>query len=56
MVSCQKGPTHHAYTWQIGPFWHDTLDYSDKMAPWLPYLYNKSSFIWKDGSFPSHQA
>ena len=25
MVSCQKGPTHHAYTWQIGPFWQDTL-------------------------------
>ena len=26
MVSCQKGPTHHAYEWQIGPFWQDTLD------------------------------
>ena len=26
MVSCQKGPTRHAYSWQIGPFWHDTLD------------------------------
>ena len=25
MVSCQKGPTRHAYTWQIGPFWQDTL-------------------------------
>ena len=25
MVSCQKGPTCHAYTWQIGPFWQDTL-------------------------------
>ena len=21
MVSCQKGPTRHAYAWQIGPFW-----------------------------------
>ena len=20
-VSCEKGPTRHAYTWQIGPFW-----------------------------------
>ena len=20
------GPTRHAYTWQIGPFWQDTLD------------------------------
>ena len=26
MVSCQKGPTHHAYAWQIGPLWQDTLD------------------------------
>ena len=26
MVSCPKGPTRHAYAWQIGPFWQDTLD------------------------------
>ena len=26
MVSCQKGPTCHAYAWQIGPFWQDTLE------------------------------
>ena len=25
-VSCQKGPTRHAYAWQIGAFWQDTLD------------------------------
>ena len=25
-VSCQKGPTRHADTWQIGPFWLDTLE------------------------------
>ena len=25
-VSCQKGPTRHAYAWQIWPFWQDTLD------------------------------
>ena len=25
MVSCQKGPTRHAYAWQIGPFSQDTL-------------------------------
>ena len=25
-VSCKKGPTHHAYAWNIGPFWQDTLD------------------------------
>ena len=24
MVSYQKGPTHHAYAWQIRPFWQDT--------------------------------
>ena len=23
---CQKGPTRHAYAWQIWPFWQDTLD------------------------------
>ena len=26
MVSCQKGPTRHAYAWQIGPCFQDTLD------------------------------
>ena len=25
MVSCQKGPTRHAYAWQIEPFWQHTL-------------------------------
>ena len=25
-VSCQKGPTCHAYPWQVGPFWQDTLE------------------------------
>ena len=25
-VSCKKGPTRHAYAWQIGPFWQDTLE------------------------------
>ena len=24
-VSCKKGLTRHAYAWQIGPFWQDTL-------------------------------
>ena len=31
MVSCQKGPTRHAYAWQIGPFWQDTLDLSGNL-------------------------
>ena len=28
-VSCQKGPNRHAYAWQIGPFWQDTLELDD---------------------------
>ena len=32
-VSCQKGPIRHAYAWQIGPFWQDTLGMSC-----MPYL------------------
>ena len=28
MESCQKSPTRHAYTWQIGIFWQDTLNIS----------------------------
>ena len=28
MVSCQKGPTGHAYAWQIRLFWQDTLELS----------------------------
>ena len=31
-VSCQKGPTRHAYAWQIGPFWQDTLDHVAVLA------------------------
>ena len=26
-VSCEKGPTRHAYAWQIWPFWQNTLDF-----------------------------
>ena len=37
MVSCQNGPTRHAYAWQIGPFWQDTLDVST-----YPQCYRKS--------------
>ena len=36
MVSCQKGPTRHAYAWQIGSFWQDTLEISMRTPPlWL---------------------
>ena len=30
-VSCQKGPTRHAYAWQIRPFWQDTIDVSSAL-------------------------
>ena len=33
-VSCQKGPTRHAYAWQIGPFWQDTLDMTHEWLAW----------------------
>ena len=33
MVSCQKGPTRHAYAWQIGPFWQDILDMKAVLLP-----------------------
>ena len=40
MVSCQKGPTRHAYAWQIGPFWQDTLE----------FCYNVFSALWRVSS------
>ena len=27
-----KDPTRHAYAWQIGPFWQDTLDMSSNIS------------------------
>ena len=33
MVSCQKGPTRHAYAWQIGPFLQDTLEEELQIYP-----------------------
>ena len=48
MVSCQKGPTRHAYAWQIGPFWQDTLEL---LCPqWIPnhvdFTINRGSYIY----------
>ena len=37
-VSCQKGPTRHAYAWQIGPFWQDTLDLSFSQTAYMTLL------------------
>ena len=39
-VSCQKGPIHHAYAWQIGPFWQDTLDYRQDITS-IPHAHGK---------------
>ena len=38
MVSLQKGPTRHAYAWQIGPFWQDTLVMTSSCS-YLPQIY-----------------
>ena len=43
MVSCYKGPTRHAYAWQIGPFWQDTLDVSCHMIRRSLQIYVYSS-------------
>ena len=45
MVSCQKGPTRHAYAWQIGPFWQDTLDIWDILHELLR-IYNAGIKHW----------
>ena len=46
MLSCQKGPTRHAYAWQIGPFWQDTLDiWSEKsFERYLTLVINLTTF------------
>ena len=50
MVSWQKGPTRHAYAWQIGPFWQDTLNMSNHIYSFLwdvfthPYPTLKNSY------------
>ena len=37
-ISCQKGPTRHAYAWQIGPFWQDTLDILARVHSYSAYV------------------
>ena len=43
MVSCQKGPTRHAYAWQIGPFCQDTLDLYNHSYLSLRHVNSQSS-------------
>ena len=38
MVSCQNGPTCHAYAWQIGPFLQDTRDILTANGPLARYV------------------
>ena len=45
MVSCQKGPTRHAYTWQIGPFWQDTPDVCTHNAEKLGKEQNRGNWL-----------
>ena len=39
-ISCQKGPTRHAYASQIGPFWQDTLNMRMSSSPIMCFLQN----------------
>ena len=61
-VSCQKNPTRHAYAWQIGPFWQDTLDLCSSPAmicrrPKNPNLVTAAArpsgtrTFWSDGRY-----
>ena len=62
-VSCQKGPTRHAYAWPIGPFWQDTLDLYDFIVQQIYGIQNNlvsnSAFYYEawgnnvDSSWPS---
>ena len=60
MVSCQKGPTRHAYAWQIGPFRQDTLDvcfYSSYYFFCIHAVHSTASWtrsegLWKGPVFP----
>ena len=46
-VSCQKSPTRHAYAWQIGPFWQNTLDKGTvRWSYRLGHKYSDSGYIW----------
>ena len=43
MVSCQKGPTRHAYAWQVGPFWQDIIWYICLvLSPWQCFMCDTS--------------
>ena len=48
MVFCQNVPTSHAYAWQIGPFWQDTLEIWQAHhmdTPMIIYNHKKASHL-----------
>ena len=49
-VSSQKGPTCHAYAWQVGPFWQDTLDISWRFLQYILSAYLLCSYSTDDGA------
>ena len=63
MVSYQRGPTRHAYAWQIGPFLQDTIDikmlsyqskdsgYKDEAVWRHSYLSEGNPYTQKDDIF-----
>ena len=53
MVSCQKGPTRHAYAWQIGRFWQDTLDISNLHVPFSKQIMHCIYLASYDRCLPS---
>ena len=48
-VSCQKGPTRHAYAWQIGPFWQDSLG----LCLWIPPTPPRRQWVQTGAQKPS---
>ena len=52
MESYQKGPTRHAYAWQIGPFWQDTLDITKMIEKIIKRTNNSSDTV--SASIPRH--
>ena len=59
-VSCQKGPTRHAYAWQIAPCWQDTLDVcwiwdNARVSTYSVYGWGVSSEPWTSMTVVSQQ-
>ena len=55
MVSCQKGPTRHAYAWQIGTFWQDTLQIFSIDIPYFAKILTGFSWSCQNDNFWCNQ-